>query len=226
VRLGPPLSSGAACRRAGFDGVPRAYYVRDWSLASRRSIPERTETIARIDRSKRSLGTALKRRAPSRAAALLVGRGLVLGRVLDYGCGHGFDAGHFGWDGYDPYYRPTEPAGPYDTVVCTLVLNTLSRRNRARVLDCIRALLADDGRAYLAVARNIPPEGKLGVNHCPQSYVVLTLPVVFEDANLAIYAMAKSVSAEDRTRDHASRRDRRRDAWPRGAASGYSICPA
>jgi ATP adenylyltransferase len=135
--------------------------------------------VARIDRAKRSLGTALKRTKPSRAASILVGRDLVRGRVLDYGCGHGFDADHFGWDGYDPYYRPIEPVGPYDTILCTLVLNTLGRRNRAAAIERIRGLVAPDGRAYLAVARNLPLEGKLGVNHCPQSYVRLTLPVVF-----------------------------------------------
>jgi hypothetical protein len=32
------------------------------------------------------------------------GQGLVRGRVLDCGCGHGFDADHFGWDAYDPFY--------------------------------------------------------------------------------------------------------------------------
>lgn len=169
-------------------------------------------TIARIDRSKRSLGTALRRTRPSRAAALLVERGLVRGRVLDYGSGLGYDAEHFGWDAYDPYYRPRAPTGPYDTVLCTLVLNVLSRRNRAAVIDRIRALLADDGRAYLAVARNLPPGGKLGVRHCPMSRVVLALPLIFEDADLAVYEMTPSAVVEDHTRDHASRRDRRRDA--------------
>jgi hypothetical protein len=59
--------------------------------------------VARIDRLKRSLGTARRRTEPSRAAELLVARGLVVGLVLDYGCGYGFDADHFGWDAYDPY---------------------------------------------------------------------------------------------------------------------------
>ena len=133
------------------------------------------------------------------------------GRVLDYGCGFGCDADTFGWDSYDPFYRPREPTGPYDTILCTLVLNVLSRRVRARVLDRIRALLADDGRAYLAVARNVPLGGKLGVRHCVQSHVVLDLPLVHDDADVAVYAMTTSAVVEDRTRDHASRRDHRRD---------------
>jgi hypothetical protein len=90
-------------------------------------------TMTRIDRSKRALGTALNRDKPSQAAEVLVARGLVKGRVLDYGCGFGFDANQFGWESYDPYYQPREPEGQFDTIVCTLVLNALSRNNRARV---------------------------------------------------------------------------------------------
>src|SRR4051794_40328497 len=54
--------------------------------------------MARIDRSKRALGTAIRRDKPSQAAKVLVGLGRITGRVLDYGCGHGFDADHFGWE--------------------------------------------------------------------------------------------------------------------------------
>jgi hypothetical protein len=46
------------------------------------------------------------------------------------------------------------------------VLNVLSRRNRATALDRVKDLLADGGRAYLTVARNVPESGKLGVRHC------------------------------------------------------------
>src|SRR4051794_41265829 len=87
-----------------------------------------------------------------------------------------------GWDAYDPYYRPAEPAGSYDTIVCTLVLNALSRNNRAKVLAHIQALLVEDGRAYLGVARDLPYTGKLGMHHSLQNYVVLTLPWVYADA--------------------------------------------
>jgi hypothetical protein len=63
--------------------------------------------MARIARQKRWVGTALKRTSPSRAAVLLVSRGLVRGRTLDYGCGFGLDADTFGWDADDANYgRP------------------------------------------------------------------------------------------------------------------------
>jgi hypothetical protein len=168
--------------------------------------------MARIDRLKRSLGTAVKRSTPSRAAEVLVARGLVQGRVLDYVCGFGFDADNFGWEGYDPYYRPREPVGAYDTILCTLVLNILSRNNRAKLLARVQSLLAEDGRAFLTVARNIPEMGKLGARHCVQNYVVLSLPVVYVDESIAIYEMRKHDAVEDRTRDFVSRRDARRDA--------------
>ena len=166
--------------------------------------------MARIDRGKRALGGAIKRTQPSHAAAVLVERGQVRRRALDYGCGYGLDAATFGWEAYDPYYRPIEPAEPYDTIVCILVLNALSRANRTRVVERIRALLAADGRAYLAVARDLPITGKLGMHHSLQNYVVLTLPVVFEDERIAIYALERHVVFADKTRDYLSGRDRRR----------------
>jgi SAM-dependent methyltransferase len=165
--------------------------------------------MARIDRLKRSVGTAVQRSSPSRAARLLVERGLAHGRVLDYGCGFGLDAETFGWEAYDPVSHPREPIGPYDTIVCTLVLNVLSRNNRAKVVQRIQELLAPDGRAYLGVARNLPETGKLGVRHCIQNSVVLSLPIVHQDAELAIYELRTHDTVVDRTRDFLSRRDAR-----------------
>jgi hypothetical protein len=166
--------------------------------------------MAPIDRGKRALGGAIKRAKPSRAASLLVERRLAVGRVLDFGCGHGLDAATFGWDAYDPYYRPIEPAGPYDTIICTLVLNALSRNNRAKALGHIRELLADDGHAYLAVARDLPRSGKLGMHHSLQNYVMLTLPSIYVDNRIEIYDLTKDAAFEDKTQDFMSPRDRRR----------------
>jgi hypothetical protein len=99
----------------------------------------------------------------------------------------------------------------HDTIVCTLVLNVCRRTSRARVLRQIQALLADNGRAYLALACNAPPTGKLGVNHCAQNYILLSLPVVHVDEDVAIYEVRKDSKVEDRTRDFVSRRDARKD---------------
>jgi hypothetical protein len=167
--------------------------------------------MARIDRLKRALGSAVKRTKPSQAAMVLVDRKLIVGRVLDFGCGHGCDAGEFGWDAYDPYYRPEKPVGSYDTIVCTHVLNALSRNNRAKVIEEIRQLLAENGIAYLAVRRDLPITGKLGIHHSLQNYVVLTLPSSFADDKLELYKMTKTAMFEDKTKDFKSLRDRRRD---------------
>lgn len=168
--------------------------------------------MARIDRGKRALGGAIKRTKPSRAATILVGQGRAAGRVLDYGCGFGFDAQTYGWEGYDPFYRPAEPEPPYDTIVCISVLNALSRNNRAKVIARIRELLAAGGRAYLAVPRDLPVKGKLGMHHSLQNYVVLTLPSVYRDEHLEIYEMSKAAEFEDKTKDYVSRRDRGKDS--------------
>jgi len=167
--------------------------------------------LARIDRQKRALGHAIKRTKPSRAATYLVSNGLVRGRVIDYGCGYGFDADHYGWDSYDPYYRPTPPEGEYDTVVCTNVLSALTRANRRDVLTAVDGLLSARGTAYLAVPRNLPESGRMGVGHTLQNYVVLTLPLVHEDRRFAVYALQKGARFRDKTKDHVSRRDARRD---------------
>ena len=168
--------------------------------------------MARIDRSKRALGGAIKRDKPSRAAAKIVNARLAKGRVLDYGCGFGFDADHHGWESYDPYYKPAPPQGLFDTIVCTLVINALSRNNRSKVIAQVGQLLTENGKAYFAVARDLPRNGKLGINHSLQNYVVLTLPSVFVDDALEIYQMVKDAAFKDKTKDYRSPRDKRSDS--------------
>ena len=72
-------------------------------------------------------------------------------------------------------------------------------------------MLTADGVAYLAVARNIPVTGKMGVHRSLQNYVVLTLPSVFADEDLEIYEFRQGSRFEDKTKDYVSRRDRSRD---------------
>jgi hypothetical protein len=167
--------------------------------------------MARIDRQKRALGGAIKRSAPSRAATLIHEIGLAVGRTLDFGCGYGVDAKSFNWEAYDPYYGPPLPEGKFDTIVCLSVLNALSKNKRAQVMTDIQQLLTDEGNAYLAVPRDLPKTGKLGMHHSLQNYVVFTLPSVFCDRKLEIYLLQKNANTfKDRTQEYMSLRDRRR----------------
>jgi hypothetical protein len=109
--------------------------------------------MSRIDRGKGAIGTAVKRNKPSQAAEVLVGQGLVHDRVVDCGCGFGFDADYSGWESCDPFYNLKELLGKDGTVICTLVMNALSPNNQAKAIENIRGLSATDGIGYLGVVQ-------------------------------------------------------------------------
>jgi hypothetical protein len=147
----------------------------------------------------KELGGAPERTALSKTARVLIASKLACGRVLDFGCGLGFDADQLGWEAYDPYYRPGEPTGLYDTVVVNHVANILTRASRESLFQAVNALLAPGGTAYISVARNIPLSGKQGPRRRIQNYVVLTLPTIFADDEEEIYGLAKDTVFKDRT---------------------------
>ena len=147
----------------------------------------------------KELGGAIEHRQPSEAAKWLVDNGKISGRVLDFGCGHGFDADHYGWSGYDPYYRQTSPTGPFDTIVCNHVLNMLTRSSRLSALKTIQSLLDKDGVAWLIVPRNIPTTGKLGARKRIQNFVVLNLPTALVNDKLEIYQLRADSRITDKT---------------------------
>lgn len=62
----------------------------------------------------------------------------------------------------------------------------------------------------VAVPRNLPLGGKLGMHHSLQNYVVLTLPSVYADPDLEIYDLTADSDYKDRTREFMSLRDKRR----------------
>lgn len=159
---------------------------------------------AKTDRGHRfvkELGGAFPRTEPSRTAQFLVQKHLIKGRTLDYGCGYGVDAKAFKWESYDPYYQQKLPPGPFDTIVCNLVANTLIRSSRLKLYKALEELLAENGKAYIAVARNIPQRGKCGPRHRIQNYVILTLPTAFSDKDLEVYVLAKGQVFEDKTKE-------------------------
>src|SRR5262249_47940398 len=138
----------------------------------------------------KELGGAIRRETVSKTARFLEGNRLLRGRVLDYGCGFGFDADHFGWEAYDPHYRQKLPEGVFDTIVCNHVANMLTRDSRQGLFRAIQALLTPKGKAYLSVSRKIPMAGKIAMRKRIQNYVVLTLPSLFCDDELEIYRLA------------------------------------
>jgi ATP adenylyltransferase len=146
-------------------------------------------------------GGAIRRATVSKTAQFLVEHGLIRGRVLDYGCGFGFDADHFGWEAYDPYYRQKLPEGVFDTVVCNHVANMLTRDSRCKLYESIRNLLAPQGRAYLSVSRKIPVAGKIAMRKRIQNHVVLTLPSVFRDEEMELYRLEPGSTFEDLTQE-------------------------
>ena len=108
--------------------------------------------------------TVKERNAPSFPTRELLRRGLIKGRVLDFGCGLGLDGKFLRDKGfevadYDPYYAPDYPSGQFATILCIYVLNVLLPEEQSHVLMAVSELLSRDGRAFFAVRRDIKHNG-------------------------------------------------------------------
>lgn len=108
--------------------------------------------------------TAIKRTDLSVPTRYLLQHNLLKGRILDFGCGFGFDTDELnrrGYDitGYDYYYRPDFPDGKFDTIICNYVLNVLEPYAQAEVMMNITNLLTPQGTAFFAVRRDLKEEG-------------------------------------------------------------------
>lgn len=135
--------------------------------------------------------TAISRTKLSAPAAIIQKLDLLKGRALDYGCGRGKDCEVLAIEGYDPYWSPNLPSGKFDTILCTFVLNTVSKAEQEIILADIRTILSDGGRAYITVRRDIKQEGTTSINTF-QRNVELDLPLlVSKKDRFAIYIMEK-----------------------------------
>lgn len=108
--------------------------------------------------------TAIKRTDLSVPTRYLLQHNLLKGRILDFGCGFGYDTDELkkrGHDiiGYDYYYRPDYPEGKFDTIICNYVLNVLEPYAQAEVLMNVTNLLSPKGTAFFAVRRDLTEEG-------------------------------------------------------------------
>jgi diadenosine tetraphosphate (Ap4A) HIT family hydrolase len=140
--------------------------------------------------------TAIERTSMSFPSRLLKERNLLIGEILDFGCGFGFDVDqlHKSGDniiGYDNYYRTEYPEKRFDTIICNYVLNVLEPNEQAEVLMSVSELLKSSGKAYFAVRRDLKSEGFRThyVHKLPtyQSNVVLPYKSVFANENCEIY---------------------------------------
>jgi hypothetical protein len=149
----------------------------------------------------KEFGGAVRRATVSKTAHFLNEHRLLRGRVLDYGCGFGFDADHFRWEAYDPHYRQKFPNGLFNTIVCNHVANMLTRHSRQELFRALQALLAPMGMAYVSVSRKISVVGKIAMRKRIQNHVVLTLPSLFHDEELEICRLEAESVFEDITQE-------------------------
>lgn len=108
--------------------------------------------------------TAKKRGKLSFPVRILLEKGLLKGKILDYGCGFGSDVTllkekNYDIKGYDPHYYPDLHHEKFDTIICIYVLNVLTSEEQSKVLMHISSLLKNNGKAYFAVRRDIKHEG-------------------------------------------------------------------
>jgi len=140
--------------------------------------------------------TAIDRAKLSFPTRFLMNEELLVGRILDFGCGFGFDTDHLnnqGFDiiGYDNYYRTSYPKERFDTIICNYVLNVLEPNEQAEVLMSVSELLKPTGKAYFAVRRDLKYEGfrmhYIHKKHTYQTNVVLPYKSLFLNGSCEIY---------------------------------------
>jgi diadenosine tetraphosphate (Ap4A) HIT family hydrolase len=140
--------------------------------------------------------TAKEREFLSFPAKQLLQRKLLIGEVLDFGCGFGKDVEllkqkEISISGYDKYYFPEYPAEKFDTIICFYVLNVLLPEEQTLVLMEVSQLLKPTGKAYFAVRRDVKKEGfRAHFVHQKPTYqcnVVLNFKSIFKNENCEIY---------------------------------------
>ena len=127
----------------------------------------------------------------------LLSQGLLVGKVMDYGCGKCASVNPPDWFNYDPYYQPNFITGArYDTIVCNYVLCTLPKSEEKKTLQHIQSRLRLNGVAYISV-RNDVPRGGYGKSSKGTYQRKVTLPyltLVRKTTQYKIYQLTKDDS--------------------------------
>jgi SAM-dependent methyltransferase len=140
--------------------------------------------------------TAKERDSLSFPAKFLLNKKLLVGEVLDFGCGFGKDvellkAKGINITGYDKHYLPEYPKKRFDTIICFYVLNVLLPEEQATVLMELSQLVKPTGKVFIAVRRDLQFEGfrthKLHQKKTYQCNVILNSKSFFKNENCEIY---------------------------------------
>ena len=135
--------------------------------------------------------TAITRNKPSAPMVRLKAAGRLKGKMLDYGCGKGYDASHFGMDSYDPHYQPIMPDGLFDTITCNFVLNVIeSAEEREAIVRDIRSRLDCNGRAYITVRNDKKALNGRTTIGTWQGLIVLDFPIVSRGSGFVTYCVS------------------------------------
>ena len=142
--------------------------------------------------------TATARKKPSAPMVRLAADGRLVGRMLDYGSGRGFDAETYGMDRYDPHYYPDVPDGLFTTIFSNYVLNVIeSAATRLQVMRDIQSRLAIGGRAYITVRTDKAALKGTTRTGSWQGHIVLALPVVSSGSGYVTYELPQSWRLEE-----------------------------
>lgn len=140
--------------------------------------------------------TAKERDKMSYPTRVLFEKGLIKGKVLDFGCGFGKDVEELKNKGvsihsYDPHYFPDYPTNKYDTIICVYVLNVLLPQDQSKVLFEISQLLNYGGKAFFAVRRDVAHPGfRMHKMHKEKTYqcnVVLPFKSLIKTDTFEVY---------------------------------------
>ncbi len=140
--------------------------------------------------------TAKERNSLSFPAKIVLNNNLLVGEVLDFGCGFGNDvkvlkSKGVDIEGYDKFYFPKYPQKRFDTIICFYVLNVLLPEEQTTVLMELSKLIKPTGKVYIAVRRDIKFEGfrihKIHQKLTYQCNVNLNSKSIFRNDNCEIY---------------------------------------
>lgn len=144
--------------------------------------------------------TAISRKELSAPSRYLKENGLLVGKLLDYGCGKGKDADILGATKFDPHFFPDMDALysnldtiQFDTIYCNFVFNVVEdAAERLVVFHNLCNHLKSGGTCYITVRRDKKKlKGKTSKGTW-QGYIEFDLPVVYEKkGNFIIYKLTK-----------------------------------